>query len=156
LRASKLHQPLHAEDHDDRGGNDVRLIYFKQRTNLHAVWDGKIIEQALELSLGPDYNSFDHEAVRASARALDAEIAHADRLRWAPSGFAARLTPAVVAWANESHALARSVAYANLPMQRRGRWAVAYQRAAWPAVQSQLERGGIRLAELLNETLGQS
>jgi hypothetical protein len=147
-----IHQPLHAEDHGDRGGNDIRLTYFKQRTNLHAVWDGKIIEYALDLTLGPDY-SFDHDAVRADARALNAAIADADRARWAPGHLTSNLAQAVVAWANESHALARTVAYPNLPAERRGQWAIGYQRAAWPVVQYQLERGGIRLAELLNESL---
>lgn len=39
-----LHQPLHVGRGDDRGGNDIDVYYFNQRTNLHSVWDTKMIE----------------------------------------------------------------------------------------------------------------
>jgi len=39
-----LHQPLHVGRGDDRGGNDVEVYYFNQKTNLHSVWDTKMIE----------------------------------------------------------------------------------------------------------------
>jgi S1/P1 Nuclease len=34
-----LHQPLHAGNGNDRGGNDIRVTFFREPTNLHAVWD---------------------------------------------------------------------------------------------------------------------
>lgn len=34
-----LHQPLHAGDGTDRGGNDVKVKFFDTQTNLHSVWD---------------------------------------------------------------------------------------------------------------------
>jgi hypothetical protein len=40
-----VHQPLHVETRfgadgkDDRGGNDVPVTFFGQKTNLHALWD---------------------------------------------------------------------------------------------------------------------
>jgi hypothetical protein len=37
------HQPLHTGRPDDRGGNDVRVIFFGRSTNLHAVWDSGIL-----------------------------------------------------------------------------------------------------------------
>ena len=41
-----LHQPLHVGDNNDRGGNQ-RVVYLEgDSTNLHAVWDGKILERA--------------------------------------------------------------------------------------------------------------
>jgi hypothetical protein len=147
-----VHQPLHAEDHDDRGGNEIHLSYFKKSTNLHAVWDGKIIEQALNLSLGPNY-SYDHDAVRAAASKLDGAIADVDRTKWAPANLTGDLDQAVIAWANDSHVLAQTVAYPDLPASRRGDWSDMYQQEAWPVVQSQLEHAGTRLAELLNEAL---
>src|SRR4051794_33270928 len=67
-----IHQPLHAEDHDDRGGNDVRLTYFSKSTNLHSIWDGGIIEQATGLRVGPSF-SIDYAAVSAVARTLDGQ-----------------------------------------------------------------------------------
>jgi hypothetical protein len=147
-----IHQPLHAEDHDDKGGNTIHLSFFGKETNLHAVWDGGIIERAEGLKLGPNY-SFDHDAVQTDAGKLDAMIAPADRAAWAPANMTATLDRATITWANESHALAHSVAYPDLPSDRSGEWADTYEQKTWPVVEGQLERAGVRLAELLNEAL---
>ncbi|GGB19762.1 endonuclease [Sphingomonas metalli] len=45
-----LHQPLHAGDKGDRGGNDAKAdygIYAPDRLNLHSVWDGLLAERAI-------------------------------------------------------------------------------------------------------------
>ncbi len=42
-----LSQPLHVGNGRDRGGNDVRVTFFGQRTNLHALWDAGIIDSQL-------------------------------------------------------------------------------------------------------------
>ena len=34
-----VHQPLHVSYADDRGGNQTRIYYRGERTNLHAFWD---------------------------------------------------------------------------------------------------------------------
>ncbi len=39
-----VHQPLHAAFADDRGGNRYQVQAFGIGTNLHAVWDGGLIE----------------------------------------------------------------------------------------------------------------
>lgn len=39
-----IHQPLHVGNGEDRGGNDVRVQYFGSNTNLHSVWDSRIID----------------------------------------------------------------------------------------------------------------
>ena len=36
--------PMHVAHLDDQGGNAVRFKWFGQNTNLHSVWDSKIIE----------------------------------------------------------------------------------------------------------------
>ena len=41
-----LHCPMHAGRLSDRGGNKMRVKWFGQNTNLHSVWDSKIIESA--------------------------------------------------------------------------------------------------------------
>ena len=130
----------------------MRLSFYGKETNLHAIWDGGIIEEALGLHLGPNY-SFDHEAVRQAAVRLDATITSADRASWCPSGTTAHLESSVVGWANQSHGLAKSVAYPDLPQDRSGDWSDAYEKAAWPVVQGQLERAGVCLGEVLNEAL---
>lgn len=38
-----IHQPLHVGTGDDRGGNDVRLQWMGENSNLHRVWDSDII-----------------------------------------------------------------------------------------------------------------
>ena len=40
-----IHQPLHVGTGNDRGGNDVKLEFFGQPTNLHAVWDSGMIDR---------------------------------------------------------------------------------------------------------------
>mgnify|MGYP001192050330 FL=1 len=59
-----LHQPLHVGNGKDRGGNDIKLKWFGESTNLHSIWDTKLIEhQKLSyieysdyLLLGIDYS----------------------------------------------------------------------------------------------------
>ena len=36
--------PMHIAHMDDHGGNRVKMKWFGQNTNLHSVWDAKIIE----------------------------------------------------------------------------------------------------------------
>lgn len=40
-----LHQPLHAGNGTDRGGNDVKVEFFWEESNLHRVWDSGMIDQ---------------------------------------------------------------------------------------------------------------
>ncbi len=37
--------PLHAGNGTDKGGNDVKVIFNREPTNLHAVWDSGLIDQ---------------------------------------------------------------------------------------------------------------
>ena len=39
-----LHQPLHVGNGKDRGGNSIRLKWFGESTNLHSIWDTKLID----------------------------------------------------------------------------------------------------------------
>ena len=47
--------PMHMGHLDDKGGNRVKCKWFGQKTNLHAIWDGKIIE-----SRGYSYTEYAH------------------------------------------------------------------------------------------------
>ena len=40
-----VHQPLHVGNGTDKGGNDVKLKFFYEKSNLHRVWDSGIIGQ---------------------------------------------------------------------------------------------------------------
>ncbi|MBL7012899.1 MAG: S1/P1 nuclease [Candidatus Marinimicrobia bacterium] len=39
-----LHQPLHVGNGKDRGGNDVKVKWFSESTNLHRIWDTHLID----------------------------------------------------------------------------------------------------------------
>jgi hypothetical protein len=39
-----IHQPLHVGGGNDRGGNDVKLTWFRTDSNLHRVWDSDMID----------------------------------------------------------------------------------------------------------------
>lgn len=39
-----LHQPLHAGNGSDRGGNDFKVTFFDEPTNLHRVWDEHLVD----------------------------------------------------------------------------------------------------------------
>jgi len=51
-----LHQPLHVGNGTDRGGNDYKVTWFGEETNLHRVWDSHLIElQKLSYKEYSDY-----------------------------------------------------------------------------------------------------
>ena len=41
-----LHCPMHAGRLSDRGGNNTKVMWFRNETNLHSVWDSRMIESA--------------------------------------------------------------------------------------------------------------
>lgn len=128
-----VHQPLHASDDDDRGGNEVRVEFLGRRTNLHAVWDAGILEPAIR---GDE---------RGYALSLASAITPVMVEAWSKSS--------PIDWANESHLVAERVIYNKLPHMP-GVLPTSYERAALPIVNEQLEKAGVRLAALLNSALG--
>lgn len=41
-----IHQPLHVGKPGDRGGNDVKVKWFRNDSNLHRVWDSEMIDDS--------------------------------------------------------------------------------------------------------------
>lgn len=39
-----VHQPLHTGRTEDKGGNDIKVTWFSNNTNLHSVWDSQLID----------------------------------------------------------------------------------------------------------------
>lgn len=126
-----VHQPLHASDDHDRGGNNVPIIFVGYPTNLHAVWDSGIIARAVK---GDE---------RGYALKLVREITPAEREQWSQGD--------PVSWANESHRIAVDAIYGELPHS--GLLPAGYQNKALPVVNTQLERAGVRLGNVLNAFL---
>jgi S1/P1 Nuclease len=128
------HQPLHASDDHDAGGNK-KLVSDEgmHPGNLHHYWDVEFVER-----LGTD--------PRQVAAALMGQISEAQRKEWS-SG-----TPAD--WAMEAFALARRDAYGLLPPPGdHGTYALppTYRQQAERDVALQLSRAGVRLALVLNQ-----
>src|SRR5262249_12238865 len=48
-----IHQPLHASDNSDRGGNEIEVAFSadwsgaRTSQNLHAIWDRELVDYAL-------------------------------------------------------------------------------------------------------------
>lgn len=124
-----LHQPLHAGYSKDRGGTDVKVSFFGDQTNLHWVWDSKIIDRAYPNA----------EALRDQVGAL---VASSGRWICEASG--------PEDWAKESHEAAVNVAYAVSP---NGELDDGYVAKALPIIYQQLAKASVRLACVLNQTL---
>lgn len=141
-----IHQPLHAANRGDRGGNLVQVSFFGGRDNppygslnLHAVWDVQLLSRLT--------------AERGGERVLvSSPIGDADRRAWEQGS--------IPDWIAESHALARDRAYAPLPASCGERIAgvvaigEAYYASAAPVIDLQIRRAGVRLARVLNDVLG--
>jgi S1/P1 Nuclease len=134
-----VHQPLHAADHGDRGGNCIGLASAHGRaSNLHGFWDVDVVE-----ALG--------HSPEQIADKLDARLAAADNARWAQG--------TAKSWAMESFELARRDAYAlpSLPTcLHRGFVALSpeYEARAQKSAATQLLKAALRIATVLNEALG--
>ena len=84
-----VHQPLHIGYGFDRGGNDLVLtLNGKERTNMHMIWDGYIINYA--------FKNYDQKTVEEFINKTISEMTQAD------------LTKDFYAWATESRLLALS------------------------------------------------
>jgi hypothetical protein len=142
-----IHQPLHAADHHDRGGNTIEVAFFGARDNppygsikLHTIWDVHMVQRLV--------------TDRGGERAIvAATIDAAQRSRWEQGSIAD--------WVNESHTIARDFVYPALPggfaCSRRIEGVLAiddayYSRAA-PVVEEQIRKAGVRLARVVNEAL---
>lgn len=54
-----LHCPMHAGRLSDLGGNRMKVKWFGRQTNLHSVWDSKIVESARSWSYSEWCNQLD-------------------------------------------------------------------------------------------------
>ena len=51
-----IHQPLHVGKPGDKGGNDVKVKWFRSESNLHRVWDSEMIDDT-KLSRSEEHTS---------------------------------------------------------------------------------------------------
>jgi S1/P1 Nuclease len=133
-----LHQPLHAADHHDRGGNCIGLSPPQgAQNNLHAYWDVNVVNALAE-------------SAAQIAEQLDARLSAADIEAWT------RGTPR--SWAMDTFEVGRRDAYAlaSTPTcQSGGSVALppAYLGQAEKDAATQLQKAAVRLAAVLNKAL---
>ncbi|WP_083750072.1 S1/P1 nuclease [Rhodohalobacter halophilus] len=124
-----IHQPLHVGTGEDMGGNQVRLQWMGNDSNLHRVWDSDIINSLqmsyTEIAWEIDYISEEEVEELQSATVRD--------------------------WAYESMSM-RDRVY-NLPDNMRIGYEYRYVNR--DAIFDQLLKAGIRMAGVLNEIYGE-
>jgi hypothetical protein len=137
-----LHQPLHASDHHDRGGNCVALSPSPDGdvSNLHAFWDVTVV------------NALGNSAPQIAA-AMDATITQDEITRWNEG--------TVRSWTMEIFQLSLKDAYslaAKPTCSAPGSvdLSAAYQAQAKIDAAEQIKKAGIRMAGLLNRALGET
>lgn len=123
-----LHQPLHVGREEDLGGNRISVTWFDKTTNLHAVWDGSIVDfqQYSYTEYASVLNIATHEEVKT----------------WQQSS--------LEDWFYDSYSLANKV-YASVPSD--GKLGFKYNYIFKQDLDRQLLKGGVRLAKMINEAL---
>lgn len=123
-----IHQPMHMGRLSDRGGNRHNIKFFERGTNLHSVWDSSLPEAAHKWSYTEWADNID--------RATPVEVTE----------IVADGTP--YSWGEETYQIAKKI-YEETPVGT----TVAYDYISdWaPVIEQQFLRGGLRLADVLNE-----
>lgn len=121
-----LHQPLHAGNGTDRGGNDFKVEFFWEKSNLHRVWDSGLIDRQ-QLSYS-EWTAW-----------LKRTITTQKLTDWAA------IDPNV--WINESVAIRQSI----YPESNKLSW--DYQFKNLPIIKMRLQQAGVRIAFYLNHQL---
>jgi len=121
-----LHQPLHVGRAEDRGGNDIKVLWHNKKSNLHRVWDSDMINfydmSYSELSSNTDKLSRTQVQIIQEGSILD--------------------------WTYESQSLSKKI-YASVQMDEKLSYRYSYDN--FKLVRSQLHKSGIRLAKVLND-----
>jgi nuclease S1 len=127
-----VHQPLHASNTSDRGGNDFQINYRGQGSNLHSLWDSGLLKSA----------GLDEDAYLRRLQALPAP----------PDSTGSFSPDASVQWAEQScKAVTRPGFY-----PARAKLDDGYYARYRPVAEQRLREGGAHLAQLLNATLRES
>lgn len=122
-----IHQPLHVGGRADRGGNDVKVMWFRNESNLHRVWDSDMIDDT-KLSYT--------ELADALDRPGKVELAAWQKL-------------SVRDWAKESQAFEKQVYDIGS-----GKLGYRYSYLYFNIVRQRLLQAGVRIAGVLNEIYG--
>jgi hypothetical protein len=119
------HQPMHISRAEDKGGNTIQ-VQFDGGTNLHALWDSKLI---------------DHQGIGLEEMAKKYDRANSQKMiEWQ--------SDEIMKWLFESYQIS-STLYAEI--EKGNKLTEDYYNTHIPVVEQRIGQGGIRLAGLLNE-----
>lgn len=125
-----VHQPMHVSPVGSTGGNDIKVQWFSQASNLHRIWDSDLIEQQ-QLSY-TEYSNFLNHTTAAQRKKLQAEP--------------------VSKWLYDSYTIAQNLHNEITEANTRLGYKYNYDHIA--LLNQQLLKGGIHLAGLLNSIFG--
>lgn len=123
------HQPMHMGRPEDLGGNKITVEYFGQRTNIHSVWDSKLV---------------DDEKYSYTEYATILNVLTKEQKKEIQSGD-------LKDWLYDSHVKANHI-YNEVDRNRTLRYEYQYNNKA--ILEAQLQKAGLRLAKILNEIYG--
>lgn len=126
-----MHCPMHAGHRCDLGGNLIPVKWFGAPTNLHSIWDSKIVESARPWSYTEWTANLDRNLTRKQVKAI--------------------VEGPIMKWVEQTLALSDDI-YENTPAE--GNYSYDYCFKYTPVVQQQFLHGGLRLARLLEEVYG--
>ena len=124
-----LHQPLHTGIGEDKGGNDFQVQWYNDGTNLHRVWDTQMIE-----SYGMSYTELADNMPEITKKQRQAMAAGTYK-----------------EWMEDSRNLVKDIYSKTNKGDKLG---YRYMYDYFETLKGQLQKGGVRLAQLLNELLG--
>ena len=122
-----IHCPMHAGRKSDRGGNGTKVKYFGSQKKLHSVWDSEIVESAHRWG----YSEWQEQVDRATPKQVKAME------QGTPND-----------WIEETVVLANEV-YESAA--KTSNMSYDYVAEYAPIIEQQFLKGGIRLAQLLEE-----
>lgn len=121
-----LHQPMHVGRLEDKGGNNIQVQWFNDGSNLHRIWDSNLITQ----------NAMSYTEIAASLPYLSKH-----QKKTIQEGV-------LLDWVEESQLIADDL-YNSVEMGEKLYYRYGY--VWWPTVEKQLQKGGLRLAKVLND-----
>ncbi|WP_107039695.1 S1/P1 nuclease [Brumimicrobium mesophilum] len=123
-----IHQPLHVGNGEDRGGNQAKVTWFGESSNLHRVWDSEMIDGKL-YSYTELTKIINHPM-------------HEELVSWQ--------SDSVEDWAHQCMEFRNGIYEYGDDYG----WEYKYQYTHWDTMKLQLLKGGVRLAGILNEIYG--
>ena len=123
-----LHQPMHISRAEDKGGNTIQLNYEDKGTNLHSLWDTKMLEQQ-----GLSYEQLAVKYDNVPAKTIR---------QWQKDP--------LIKWVWESYEISSKL-YAEVDQMSSRKIGEAYYQQHLPTMEVRIRQAGIRLAGVLNE-----